>query len=612
MSLTPNAIRQMVSIENGGNNNPSFTPKVQVIRVIPITSNPSSKRYRVILSDGIHHCQGMLATQNNHYVETGAIANNVILQVSDYMKNVVQNKTLIILLGFEVLNNPGQSIGSPSSIDNAPAASATTHAPTVPKTEPVRGSNPYGGMSQAPAAPIMRTAGSSSSKPITPIAALNMYQNRWTIKARVTNKSDIRHWSNAKGEGQLFSMEVLDSTMDIRATFFKEAVDKFYNMLEVDKIYCLSGGRLKAANMQYNTCKSSFEITFDQNAEITLESDTGEIKHQSYDLKPISELDSVEPGAHVDILGVVKSVGEPSTIVSKKSGKELQKCELTIGDDSGGEVACTIWGDRAMGAPQEFAGTPVVAFRRARVSDFGGRTLSASGGNGTVVNPKLPEADRLRNWWQSGGNQDAVKKMSTGGMGANRFPEFDQRKNIAAIKGEGMGHSSESKPDYVSFKATVSFIKSDKEGGAWYPACMNPEDPCKNRCKVTQNTDGTFHCDRCNQSNPDCLYRYIFSATISDGSATSWVSFFDDQARILFEGMEANDLQKIYVDEAQGGMEAYQGFFSKAQFTDWVFTCKVKQEFHQDEARVKTSIQSIHPVDYAKEGRSMLNAILAM
>ena len=601
----------MVAPGTDSNHNPSFSPTVQLIRVIPVTSNKAATRYRVIISDGVQHCQGMLTTQNNHFVESGEVAPNVILKVSDFMKNIVKETTIIILLGFEIVNNPGHTIGTPTPIDGPPKASA----PAVPKTEPVlsgmgTSANPYGGgHAQASSAPIMRTTGSSSSKPITPIASLNMYQNRWTIKARVTMKGDVKHWSNAKGEGQLFSVEILDSGMDIRATFFKEAVDKFFNLLEVDKVYCFSGGRLKAANMQYNTCKSSFEITFDQNSEITLENDSGEISQQTYDLKPISELDAVEPGAYVDILGVVKHVSEPATIVSKKTGKELSKCELTVGDDSGGEVSCTIWGDRAMNAQQEFADTPVVAFRRARVSDYGGRSLSASGGNGAVVNPRMPEADRMRSWWQSGGSEGAVKKLSTGGSGgANRFPEFDQRKSIASIKGEGMGHNSESKPDFVSFKATVSFIKSDREGGAWYPACFNPNDPCKNRCKVNQSTNGMWHCERCNQTNPECVYRYIFSATISDGSATSWVSFFDDQARVILDGVDANDLQKAYEEDN----ETYLGQFAKAQFTDWVFTCKVKQEFHQDEQRIKTSIQSIHPVDYAKEGRSMLNAILAM
>jgi ssDNA-binding replication factor A large subunit len=44
-----------------------------------------------------------------------------------------------------------------------------------------------------------------------PINALNSYQNRWTIKARVTNKSEIRRYSNARGEGKFFSFDLLDA-----------------------------------------------------------------------------------------------------------------------------------------------------------------------------------------------------------------------------------------------------------------------------------------------------------------------------------------------------------------------------------------------------------------
>ena len=393
--------------------------------------------------------------------------------------------------------------------------------------------------------------------------------------------------------------------------FYKEAVDKFHPMLEIDKVYSLSGGRLKVANMQYNTCKSSFEITFDQNSEIALEDDTGEINQQNYDLIRIAELESINPNEYVDLIGVVKAVGEPGTIVSKKSGKELSKCELTIGDDSGAEVACTVWGDRALGAPQEFANNPIVALRRARVSDYGGRTLSASGGNGINVNPRIPEVARIQSWWQQGGDQVVVKKLSSsGGGGAGRFPDFKDRKSISAIKGENLGMGD--KPDYISFKATINFIKTDKEGGAWYPACKTSEDPCKNRFKVQQGTDGRWHCERCNRTHDSCMYRYIFSATTMDQTSTTWVSFFDDQAIKILNEVSADELQDIYADPDKGGQDAYEAAFSKAQYQEWVFTCKVKQELYQDEARIKTSVQSLHPMDYAKEGRSLLNSILAI
>jgi ssDNA-binding replication factor A large subunit len=40
-----------------------------------------------------------------------------------------------------------------------------------------------------------------------------LMSDRWTIKARVTQKSEIKHWSNSKGEGKLFSVTFMDETV---------------------------------------------------------------------------------------------------------------------------------------------------------------------------------------------------------------------------------------------------------------------------------------------------------------------------------------------------------------------------------------------------------------
>jgi replication factor A1 len=59
---------------------------------------------------------------------------------------------------------------------------------------------------------------------------------RWTLKARVTQKSERRRWSNAKGEGQLFSVNLLDETGEIKATAFGAAVDELYDRLEEGRV----------------------------------------------------------------------------------------------------------------------------------------------------------------------------------------------------------------------------------------------------------------------------------------------------------------------------------------------------------------------------------------
>lgn len=59
---------------------------------------------------------------------------------------------------------------------------------------------------------------------------------RWTIRARVSQKGDMREWKNARGEGKLFSFTVLDDSGDIRITAFKEDADKFYGLIQPGKV----------------------------------------------------------------------------------------------------------------------------------------------------------------------------------------------------------------------------------------------------------------------------------------------------------------------------------------------------------------------------------------
>lgn len=45
------------------------------------------------------------------------------------------------------------------------------------------------------------------------------------------------------------------------------------------------------------------------------------------------------------------------------------------------------------------SGEPVIAIKGAKLSDFGGRSLSASFSSTLMINPDIPEAYKLRGWW---------------------------------------------------------------------------------------------------------------------------------------------------------------------------------------------------------------------
>lgn len=138
-------------------------------------------------------------------------------------------------MALEVLkdgNEIGEKIGDPVSLTDSSKPKAT------PAPEPQRNPNVLNSNANVLAPtrtqkPAMNESAVFDSRVTMPINALTPYQNKWVIKARVTAKPPIRHWSNAKGEGKLFSMDLMDESGQIRVTAFRDLVDKFYDMLEV-------------------------------------------------------------------------------------------------------------------------------------------------------------------------------------------------------------------------------------------------------------------------------------------------------------------------------------------------------------------------------------------
>jgi len=586
----------------------------------------------------------MVATQLNNIMYDNTVKNHNIIRVNDYMVNTVKGKRICIILNMDVINtSPTGKIGNPVDFEIGATNMANNHynnhqsttsvAPMYNRTNsnnaygrnnntngspPMKSGNPYASptdrnpysSSQSSFGrgdgntPIVHQQSGAGGPKATPISQLNLYQNRFTIKARVTSKGEVKTWANQRGEGTLLSMEVLDASgVDIRITMFKEAVSKWENYFQQGEVYTITGGRLKVANQQYNTCKSQYEMTIDVNTEVAKVENAKDIKTQLFEFVKINDLEKKEEKSYVDVIGIVQEVGDVQTLMSKRTGQELVKSDVTLIDDTGVQVRLTLWGNNAQNAKQKLDGQPVVAFRRARVSDYGGKTLS---GGDVFVEPDVPETEDIRCWWKSQGSRSApIKSISSSGAGG-KMDGFNDRKTIADIKNQHMGQDND-KGDYLSFKAHFTFLKKDKEGGAWYTACPNKNEPCRNRCKINQTTDGNYQCDRCGGTFPDCNRKWIFSGTLADGMASTWVSVFDEQAQQLL-GTTADEMFTHY----ETNQDHYDATFSKAAFSEWLFKCRVKQEMVNDEPRIKTQVVKMEPVNYVTECRDMIAALERM
>eukprot|EP00808_Paulinella_micropora_P019634 g74900.t1 len=598
------------SILRAYNNDTDQKPVVQVIDIKPIGSGTGT-RYRLVISDGNHYVPAMLATQVSVLIDQGVIGLWHIVRLNEFICNIVNERKILIILNVEMIDRgPGHKIGNPASVGGGSGSVKVEGTGASMGSSSTAGHTSFkaGGASMGQSSSFYGGGGlggsqssGSGARSFHPIATLNPYQNRWVIKARVTKKGDMRTWQNQRsgGEGKLFSVDLLDAEGgQIRATMFNDAADKFFPILQQDKVYILSKGNLKLANKRFNTLPNEYEITFNADAEVQYVDDDRSIDQQKFDFKNIASIKNIDEGSFCDVIGVVIKVGPIATLISKRTSKELVKRVLTLADDTLQSIDLTLWGDNAEKYNEaELKDNPVVACKSAGVSDFGGKTLSCSFNSQLFVNLDRPEAHRLRAWYDEKGKGASFDSMSNSVGGGSRN---DPRKFLSDIKEEGLGGD---KAVYFLCRATVTFFRHDVSKPPWYNACPS-KDGC-NKKVLPDETNTQWNCEKCNKTYDHCIPRYILSMLVCDQSGSSWLTAFNDQAEMML-GKSAREMD----DFVKAGAEpAFEAVFKEANFKTYLFKIRSKLETNQDQQQVKSHIMSATPVDFRKESEYLLSEI---
>merc|ERR1719347_708125 len=422
-------------------------PVLQVLGHKPIQGS-GQERYRLLLSDGqFSNSFSMLATQLNPLIHDNSLAPFTIIKLKKHICNQVgqQTKKVVVILEVEILT-PGSEVGS--KLGNPVQIGSDGKVPDAPGNQ---NSNPNAGAAPKRAAgpggadqpPVKTVAGQvrsvltprASSVPeqhhVTPISSITPYQNKWTIKARIASKTDVKTWNKPSGSGKLFSMDVMDDSWEIRVTAFKDQCDAFYEKAIVGKVFYISNCSVKNANKQYSKLNNEYELTFKDNGMLEQADDTGDIPTVTYNFVTISDLSGCSKDSNVDVIGVVKTGGD-ATNITTKAGKELTKREITLVDRSNTQVTLTLWGKTA----ETFDPTnnPILAAKGVRVSDFNGVSLS---GGDILVNPDLDLAHELKGWWDSEGCQQEMSSITVSGARGSDGPG-GPAKIIGEVKQEGV------------------------------------------------------------------------------------------------------------------------------------------------------------------------------
>ncbi|KAG8887602.1 Replication factor A protein 1 [Tulasnella sp. 332] len=571
---------------------------LQVLSVKPVPAKGDQvQRNRLIISDGVCFAQSMLATQANHLVDSGQISKFTIIKVANYSISPLNDKRLIILLELRVVAQHEGKIGEPANVETFPSAqvsaavtpapAASTHVPAATRVDD---------MQQQRTRPTISKPSNSRGPayPIYPIESLSPYQNKWTIKARCTNKSDIRPFSTQRGDGKLFNVTLMDETGEIRATAFNAVVDELYDKIEEGKVYFISKARVNIAKKKFATSTTDFEISLEKNTEIEECSDQSNVPIVKFNFHDLSKLEDLEKDAICDVVGIVNQPGDLTELTSK-AGKQLVKRDITLVDKSQYSVRLTLWGKQA----EQFVAEnqPVIAFKGVKVGDFGGRTLSMISSSTHFVNPDIPEAHLLRGWYDNQGHAADFHSHSSGGATGGGGGVFRRNELVTCrhVKDSNMGQSDSG--DYFACRGTVVNVKADS---VMYAAC--PGDKCSK--KVHESPSGDWRCEKCDRSYPEPEYRYLLTMSVADWTDQLWLQVFNEIGVTLF-GMTAKALHDIQEEDPNAALDIVQ----QAQCKAYNFSCRAKQDNWNDQVRVRYGVNKIWPLEYKTEAHSLLETI---
>ncbi|XP_068654082.1 replication protein A 70 kDa DNA-binding subunit B [Aristolochia californica] len=596
-SVTRGAISSFLSNPSPDSSKETPDIVVQVVDLKPIGN--STTRFTFLASDGQRKLKAMLPTNFSSEIHAGKFQNLGLIRILDYTCNAIPNQTekALIITKCEVVS-PALETEIVSEVKNESGIILKPKQEVFAKSAAQIVHEQHG--NSAPAARMALT------RRVHPLVSLNPYQGSWTIKVCLTNKGNLRTYKNAKGEGHVFNVELTDEDgTQIQATMFNNAATKFYPKFELGKMYYISKGSLRVANKQFKTVQNDYEMNLNENSEV--EEVVGEgvfVPETKFNFIQIEDLGSYVNGREfVDIIGVLQNVSPTTSIRRKINNETIPKRDITVADDSGKTVVVSLWNDLAttvgQGLLDMVESAPIVAIKSLKVGDFQGVSLSTLSRSTVQINPEIPEAKKLRSWYESEGKGTLMEAVGSGinsvtKSGARSF--YSDRVSISHITSSpSLG---EEKPAFFSLKAYVSFIKPDQK--MWYRACKL----CNK--KVTEALGSGYWCEGCQKNDAESSLRYILVVKISDPTGEAWVSVFNEQAEKII-GCTADELERMKSETEDGKL--FQQKLKEAKWVPHLFRVSVAQHEYNNEKRQRITLRAIGPVDWSAESRYLLEEI---
>jgi len=438
---------------------------------------------------------------------------------------------------------------------------------------------------------------------VTRINDINPFNcNNLTLKVKVENKMNVRTYTNAKGDGKMFSVELVDDSGEIKCTFFNESVDQYEHMFEVGKVFIISKAGIKPGNAKF--CRTPYEMSINRNTIITEVEEVINTPKRKYDfVESIDRIQDLPVQSQVEVIGAIISVGDVNCFNSK-DGKEIIKRSVKIADQSNRNIDLTFWGDQANNFQGEVGS--ILALKSVKVNEYRGEK-SLTVGNQTLLefNPDIPESHSLAEWYSQNSEHISSSSIGLSGNGTTTFTRDNNKiETLASI--EEQISSGEKKTVFGKIKGTLMWINHDDRAPLYYKACLDSQK------KVIENPNPgngkKWLCEATGQYYDNYDLRYILSCIVGDTTGSKFVTIFNDHGQILL-GVPAKEIETL---KEKGLSTEMNRIFDEAIFKRYFFTIKATEEMYQDEMKIRCIVSSMEPIDYVGESKRLLEEIDTM
>lgn len=294
----------------------------------------------------------------------------------------------------------------------------------------------------------------------------------------------------------------------------------------------------------------------------------------------------------------------------------------------------TLWGAHASSFPGQQ--NQIVAFKGMQISDWNGRTLGSNSSSIFMSEEQLashPRVQQLQAWRNATGGaagMDAQNLSSKGGPGgggdggmSGPLSDVTQRTTAGEVRAMdprasaegGFNEYNSMPPDENKVhivKATLIHLRQGADKGPWYAACQSDRGGRKCQKKAELEQDGVYRCRECGPTT--ISNRWIISGQFADHTGAVWFTAYDEVAESLLHGVKADDAATVSMNMGFDSPQ-YLGIFQKANYQDYLFSCKSKMEQVKDEQRLKTTVLKVRPMSnpetITKENTALLKFIKA-